>query len=564
MKRFFGNGVYHQKKSLFFVTSPREANKLPDEIKVLVNHFSGRTWNPKSQAEFYGKLCKLEFFEGALTGDLAFKARDRINRAPQSLGLVNLKPVIALTEAGKSLIYGHHREEALLRQLVKFQFPSIYHIDQSDRYHVKPYLELMRFVQDLGGLTKIEVAMFVMQLLDYRDYGIVKNKIERFRLNWKNHDRTISYNQYVDDCFSAEMRIQYAEEIADDNISTRESSEQSVALFISTKKANQRDYADAAIRYLRATGFFTYNPLRNKVQILKGKEADVLHLLTTIDRAPFAYSSTDDFKAYLFSPSNIALLSDNKDLLLYKLANSLPITPEIRAYDLEALKKLVEDHQKQKLEEITESEIDVLKNYTKYDEIIAIYEKIKAREMVDKPLYLEWNTWRALNMLDDGKIQGNFVVDDEGLPLYTAAGNKPDIECQYPDFDMTVEVTMSSGHKQYEMEGEPVARHLGNKAKLTEKDTYCLFIAPTISEAALAYFYNLHRTNIAFYGGIAKIIPLPLEDFQSLLHRAHQSAIKPSSRNLRDFVKNATNWATNVADEIEWLEKIRKEARANF
>lgn len=38
-------------------------------------------------------------------------------------------------------------------------------------------------------------------------------------------------------------------------------------------------------------------------------------------------------------------------------------------------------------------------------------------------LFLEWNTWRAMTMLDGGTIKGNFRIDDAGRPTSTAQGN---------------------------------------------------------------------------------------------------------------------------------------------
>lgn len=64
----------------------------------------------------------------------------------------------------------------------------------------------------------------------------------------------------------------------------------------------------------------------------------------------------------------------------------------------------------------------------------------------------------------------------------------PDIECDYSDYALSVEVTMQSGQRQYEAEGEPVARHYGLLKKRANKETYCLFIAPTINAATLATF----------------------------------------------------------------------------
>ncbi|MGH2311146.1 AlwI family type II restriction endonuclease, partial [Enterococcus faecalis] len=78
-----------------------------------------------------------------------------------------------------------------------------------------------------------------------------------------------------------------------------------------------------------------------------------------------------------------------------------------------------------------------------------------------RPTLFEWNVWRAMSMINHGDIQGNFIVDDSGLPISTASGGQSDIVGDYGDFRIGIEVTLSTGKKQYEMEGEPVSRHIG-------------------------------------------------------------------------------------------------------
>ena len=48
--------------------------------------------------------------------------------------------------------------------------------------------------------------------------------------------------------------------------------------------------------------------------------------------------------------------------------------------------------------------------------VIDTYNEILSDEVYDAPLFLEWNTWRAMTMLDGGTIKGNFKVDDSGRP----------------------------------------------------------------------------------------------------------------------------------------------------
>ena len=68
-----------------------------------------------------------QFFNGKGENDPAFSARDRINRAPKSLGFITLSPTISLTPAGVSLLLAKRKEEVFLRQMLKFQIPSPFH-----------------------------------------------------------------------------------------------------------------------------------------------------------------------------------------------------------------------------------------------------------------------------------------------------------------------------------------------------------------------------------------------------------------------------------------------------
>lgn len=146
-----------QGRTLFFITSPRTPMKMLPEIEILVNNFAGRTWNGQCQENFMKCLAADQNFEGVGSPkDLAFSARDRINRGPKALGFVDLKPTISITEAGKNFLDEETTEEALLRQLLKFQLPSPYHTETeklSSVFSVKPYLEIFRLIY---GLTAIK------------------------------------------------------------------------------------------------------------------------------------------------------------------------------------------------------------------------------------------------------------------------------------------------------------------------------------------------------------------------------------------------------------------------
>lgn len=85
------------------------------EIQVLHNNFEGKKWNTNTQVEFIKKLAEGSDFDGkGSEKDMAFSARDRINRAPKALGFVDLKPYIKLTEAGENFISGNEQKKSYL------------------------------------------------------------------------------------------------------------------------------------------------------------------------------------------------------------------------------------------------------------------------------------------------------------------------------------------------------------------------------------------------------------------------------------------------------------------
>jgi hypothetical protein len=226
-------------RALFGFTSPRTIEKIIPEIRLLVNNFSGQKWNTKLQTRFFDVLYESGFYEGeSKPSDVTLAARDRITRAPKALGFVDLKPSVALTAAGERLLEEKRLDEVFARQLLKFQLPSPYHIDKEGHYFVKPYLEFLRMVYELGSLSKNEVAIFFLQLTHLRDYGRIQKKIVSFRQaaakNTKNR------KAFVDDVFTHEVLKLYAADLRAGKTRVRESGETSPKNFVSIKKSNLR------------------------------------------------------------------------------------------------------------------------------------------------------------------------------------------------------------------------------------------------------------------------------------------------------------------------------------
>lgn len=546
-------------KAVFGITSPRTLEKIIPEIALLSNLFSGAKWsgNQDLQAKFFEHLFHSEFYEGeSFPSDPALAARDRITRAPKALGFIDLTPTIQLTEIGKVLLSGKRINETFTRQLLKFQLPSPYHTQSSKVvFKVKPYLELLRLINDVGSLSKTEIALFFSQLTNIDKYPIVIHKIIQFREDSKNFNG--SYKTFVNLCFKREVMEIYEEEIENEDLKTRESEDDSLKNFIKTKSANMRDYADAFSRYIRATELVTFQKKTFRLIISPQKKDEVDYLLKKVSRQPFEFKTTKDFKNYLFSSNSLQLFTDDRELLIHKI-EELGKSVLDKTVDIEELKDILQELREGIKARNIEERKQELKDFKEFPQIIEVFEQIQNKEIPDPPLFLEWNVWRALVMLNYAKrIDGNFIMDIDGMPLNYAPGNQPDIESEFDDFGIITEVTMSGGNTQYNMEGESVPRHFGKAKESFGKEMYCLFIAPKISEGTLAHYFNLNRMNTKLYGGKTKIIPLSIEQFIDFVKVGVENEFK-NPKKLKDWLEN--QWQANQYsdDELIWYNGIQE------
>lgn len=552
--------AYLKNRALFFTTSPRTPSKMIPEIRLLSEHFSGQRWNKQSQIEFIDLLAQTGFFEGS--GSLSnkdFSARDRINRAPKALGFVDLSPQIELTDAGKALVYGKRPQEVFLRQLLKFQFPSPYHIEAANVegvFYIKPYLEIMRLIRDLENLTFDELKIFALTLTDYRKYDTVKNAIIDFRAEKDAHKG--QYKKFVDEKWTETLLQTYSEDIDAGKTKTRETTDESLKKFLKTKKSNTRDYTDACFRYLRYTGLVSISHKNRSISFYPDKLKEVDFILNNIDRKPVYVDDIHMYKDYLFNATIPTLYVDNIENVIDHLMRISDYTQrQLSGKDIEELKDIRDDIVAERKEAVIKAQVTEIKSYALYSEIIDTYNEIISDGYYDAPLMLEYNTWRAMTMLDGGNIKGNFKFDDVGQPLSTASGNMPDIECDYEDFVLSVEVTMQQGQRQYESEGEPVARHFGQMKKRTGKEAYCLFIAPTINKASLAHFFALNKIGISYYGGKTKIIPLELDQFMQLVENSYTYHTRPTPQDIQQFLDEVMRQEELSVDENDWNDKIQ-------
>lgn len=549
-----------ESKVIFVTTSPRTPAKMIPEIGLLNTHFSGQRWNTETQRAFMELLREENFFNGEGANDPAFSARDRINRAPKALGFVVLSPTIQLTPAGEELVNSRRKEEIFLRQLLKFQVPSPYHkpSENSAVFLVKPYLELFRLIRHFGSLKFDELMIFGLQLVDYREFDTIVEKIDQFRIAKAQNEG--NYKRFRAEYLVRELREIYSAEISSGNTRTRETNDASIAKFLRTKASNMRDYADACFRYLRATGLVNISHLGKSISIVPEKIQEVDYFMQNADREPCFIDNERQYVAYLGNPQIPALLTDNRELLEQKIRAEFPQLQLQETATLQELKNIYADELENRKEQILTDQVAAIKDYRQFEEINITFDQILANSLYDTPLMLEWNTWRAMTMLDGGEIKANLKFDDFGNPMSTAQGNMADIICDYGDFGLTVEVTMQSGQRQYETEGEPVTRHLAKYKRETEKPAYCLFIAPNINDACKAHFYALHKMNIQYYGGTSTIVPLPLSVFIKMVEDSYNASYVPEPRHIQRFFERSKELANLTDNEADWYNGITQKA----
>ncbi len=547
-------------KVIFVTTSPRTPAKMIPEIGLLQTHFAGQRWNNETQRAFMELLREENFFNGEGANDPAFSARDRINRAPKALGFVILSPTIQLTPAGEELVNSRRKDEIFLRQLLKFQVPSPFHkpTANSAEFWVKPYLELFRLIRHFGSLKFDELKMFGLQLVDYREFDTIVHKINQFRIAKAQNEG--NYKRFRAEYFDRELREIYSVDISSGNTKTRETIDASIANFLNTKASNMRDYADACVRYLRATGLVNISHIGKSLSIVPEKIQEVDYFLQHTDREPCFIDNEGQYVAYLGNPLIPTLLTDNRELLEQKIREEFPQLEISTTSTLQELKNLFADQLENRKEQIITEQVAAIKDYRLFEDISTTFDQILDKSLYDTPLMLEWNTWRAMTMLDGGDIKANLKFDDFGNPMSTAQGNMADIVCDYGTFGLTVEVTLQSGKKQYETEGEPVLRHLGKFKSESGKPSYCLFIAPKINTSVVAYFYSLHKINLIEYGGKSTIIPLPLSVFTKMVQDSHNANYVPQPRHVQRFFERSNELANSTDNEVDWYNSITEEA----
>ncbi|MHC1630859.1 MAG: AlwI family type II restriction endonuclease [Methanotrichaceae archaeon] len=575
--------------------SPRSPEKIAPELDAL-SSLEGAMWRERNssgklvnQIEFANRLSRLASFEGSISvNNPDFSARDRF--APmQTYGFafVDSSGVLRITPAGYQLIEGARFQELFLKQMLKWQYPSWQHGGNSRTRHlyppptemnIFPFVETLRVCREVEGLSKNEIAMFMLPTLNYAEIPQTIETILEFRKEKENyHGR--HRKEFIAETHINRFQQLYSNEITSGNIGTRESQTSTISTFIRKKIRNSLDVADATIRYFRATGLFTLSADFHGLRISDVHQAEVNQILDemTFETVDF-YDDVDRFYEHMGNIEYPTLPWHLMPNLLQRAISLGATRSELKDLSSTEIRDFIETQEQEETITRLRAYEESLQADDTTDDIILTFNHILNRDVVDPALFFEWNTWRALVSIDDYReARPNFVLDDDLRPYSTAPGNKPDMEIEYNDTFITlVEVTLSGGARQYDTEGEPVTRHIGRiqymeTQQKNPRAVYGLFIAPSINPNTRHYFYvHLKHVSNPQFGGYLNIIPLTLDQFIDIFRFCrnfpafNRSVIKDLYDRIVELKKstnNADEWGNRICTEIEvwktnWQSKV--------
>ena len=189
-----------------------------------------------------------------------------------------------------------------------------------------------------------------------------------------------------------------------------------------------------------------------------------------------------------------------------------------------------------------------------------VYDEDNAIEVPkdETPAYLEWTLWRAALAIDHMvnkpyEVRG-FKLDSDFMPVSAAGGGKGDLYCEFADFTILTEVTMSTSSRQEAMEGEPVRRHVSDAVLKYDKPVYGMFIAVRIDTNTAETF----RHGVWYAKGDVKqrldIVPFTLEQFRQYFVAMFETK-QATPEKLKDLIL-ACEVTRDVVDAPEWKRHI--------
>ena len=575
-------------------TTIREAERIPAFLKT-AKEIENEEWNTDTQIKFQILLIKnreylntdsTQTFNGLSENQINLLKDKTINMSyeqaedifntknysdPPMRGRQSMSPLeklglvdrsnrkIVITDVGNKLLNNEITfDEFMFEQLLKLQYPNAVETERRT-WNSKPFVNTLRLIKKVNelciqrgmkvkGLTKIEFGIFALSLKNYTEVDNVAQKVINFRINYEskpdNETKEIYRTSYISQYLSS----------------------------FQNPENNTKEYTDNIIRYMRITKYIyirgkygntciDIEPRRmveiNSIlendngQVIDMEHAEWIRYFGTYGAYDLPFDTVEKLKEIL---QNIIIdinILENK-LNIDRTAITIPVTkPELKSKiaELRAYRTKLQN---------LEIKYDYNNDLSKIDEAIEALSNIRNLDLKPSIALEKW-TNVALNIINDSLlIKPNSIVGDDNEPTFTAPAGVPDIECYYDEFNATCEVTMLSSRDQWYNEGQPVMRHLRDfETANTDKDCYCLFIAPSLHRDTINTYYQ--SIKYEYEGAKQKIIPLTIAQLIEILKIV--AKVKSANKDfkhiyIKELYDNILNSITS-SDSNTWVsEKI--------
>ena len=361
-------------------TTLRNPNRIQDGLKLL-KEFEGKDWNYTLQTKFYDEANKRGIMESegekVKEGGKELHARKWVSCLNQ-LGFARAwkdkeKGPVQITEVGNQLVDDEITfEEAMLRQLLKYQLPSV--IEKGGSYKsfkVHPFRVFLGVIfglseKSISGLTKEEIGLYVITTLRDEKIPEAIEKIVKYRTQRneiKGGNPKLDYfrkmtREVIADIFSVDLLrakevITKILSVAKKDNSFLESADFKKELlvvlfgkepkkqkmikyimglisagkdlaeifdyyldeFIGTKGGTLKDYADSQIRYVMTTGLFSLN--KDRI-VIKTNKMDLIEPIV-VEGAEFI--DDKDYLKYFYNPELPRLPLDDAEFMVLNVGD---------------------------------------------------------------------------------------------------------------------------------------------------------------------------------------------------------------------------------------------------
>ena len=545
-------------------------NQIKFQIKLIKNRFYGF-----GKAQFYNGLTQQQidlvndinspisfeqateifnqkqYVDPAMRGRNSYKALEKIGLAV----LVNKK--IKITSLGHYLLGDDYDlGELFFKSFLKWQYPNPIdrEFSNSSIYDLKPFILTLHLINEVNkicraknikekGISRLEFELFALTLLSYGNLKTQASDLIDFRLSLdriiKHKDKNKFINNY----------------------------KEALSLEFSNIK-HSADYTDNAIRYFRMTRYIYIRGGGFYIDLEPRRMVEVKSLLNTFDGSSENFTK-DEYINYI-SDINLPILPWETTQKLTEIYNKLvedihDIESQLyitasdfgELFNINDLKKSNENLRAYRLKLQNLMLKNELKDISKITEVIDKLTNIRKLDL--KPsIAIEKYITMALNIINDAiDIKANSLVGDDNEFTFTAPPNKPDIECYYDNFNSICEVTMLTGRDQWHNEGQPVMRHFRDFEDKSEKNNYCLFVAPKIHRDTINTYWT--SVKYEYEGAQQKIIPFTIIQIIEILKIVEE--IKINNKNLshlqfQQLLNSIINITNNASNSDDWLRQI--------